>query len=163
MGWMAALVGSLAVAAAAMGQAQAGDKGLAGGGPGAHFGHGFRGDRLANELNLTDKQKATWKQLHEQHFQSIQPLIEQERQIHTQIREQLDSGNADAEAIGKLMISGHDVRKQFQTSREELEAKLSQVLTPEQKAKFDALKQQRQERRGRRMHGFGGPEAPPEE
>jgi len=158
MGWMAALVGSLAVAAAGMGQANDGQQARGAGGPGRHFGAGHRGERIERELNLTDKQKAAWKQIHDAHFQSIKPLIDQERQIHTQIREQLDSGNADAEAIGKLMISAHDVGKQFQASRDELDAKLSQVLTPDQKTKFDAMKQRRMERR----HGFGGPEATPE-
>jgi len=161
-GWLAMLAGSAAIAAATLGSAYAGEESALAPGGGRHFGHGRGGDRLARELNLSDKQKTQWKQLREEHFQSIQPLIEQERQIHDQIRQQLEGASADPDAVGKLMIQGHELGKQFKASRDELDAKLGQILTPEQKTKFDAMKQRRMQGgpRGFRGHGFGGPDRP---
>ncbi|HET8645272.1 MAG TPA: Spy/CpxP family protein refolding chaperone [Vicinamibacteria bacterium] len=106
--------------------------------------HGF--GRAMRELNLTDAQKEQLKQMHEQQREALRPVMEQQRQLRQQIREALEAGNPDATRIGQLEIQAHQLRQQLKAEREKAHAAFVNVLTPEQKAQWEKMKNQRHER-----------------
>ena len=121
-------------------------------GRGAGFGRGLRG------LDLTDDQKSSLKALMEEQRKNSQPQREQIQALRQQIREQLDSGKADAATVGRLTIQAHTLRLQLREAHKRAFEKFEATLTAEQKAKL----QQTKEQGGKR--GFGrrgwGPDRP---
>ena len=96
--------------------------------------------RLAHYLELTPDQIAAWKQIHTDTAALIQPLTASARETRTQLEIALESASPDPAAVGKLAIALHATRARIRAARADARAKLEAVLTPEQKAKFDALK-----------------------
>jgi Spy/CpxP family protein refolding chaperone len=116
--------------------------------------HGRRGlGRGLQALNLTDEQKASFRSMLQEQRQASEPQREQIRDLRQQMRQQLDTGKADPAQIGELAIQAHAVRAQLRASREQALQRFEALLTPEQKAKLDQLKQERGKRGFRR---FGG-------
>jgi Spy/CpxP family protein refolding chaperone len=112
---------------------------------------GRRGDWLAQALGLTEEQKASFQAMREQHESEMQPLRDQARALHEKLRAALETESPDAQAVGEATIALHQHRKAVETAQKAFHDKLAAQLTPEQKAKFDALAQ-RHEMGGR---GFG--------
>lgn len=142
------LVGAaaLALGLAGVGIAAQDDPGFGGGRGkmGMHGRHGF-GMGL-RDLNLTDAQRDQLQQMREQQRESMKPLVEQHRQLRDQIRQALEAGNADATRIGQLEIQAFQVRQQMKAQREKAEAAFVNVLTPEQKAQWEKMREQRKQR-----------------
>ena len=114
-----------------------------------HGRHGMAPFRMARALDLTDEQRAAFKQILEEQHKASEPLRTQHRELREQIRQQLE-GNADATTVGQLTIQAHAVGKQLHESRAQVRERFEALLTPEQKAKLEALKSQRGTReRGR--------------
>jgi len=154
-GWVATIVGAGAIASLAL---VANAQGPAGPpwGSGPH-GEGF-GPHMVRALNLTDAQKASWEQMLEEHRTAAKPLMEQHQKLRDTIQEQLESGAPDAARIGELMISGHKLMTQSREARQDLEGKLLGLLDAKQKARFETLKDLREDfgpRRGRHHGPFG--------
>jgi Spy/CpxP family protein refolding chaperone len=119
---------------------------------------GFRPEQA---LKLTETQSASWDQLHRQHREALRPLFEKGRGLHDQIRRQLESSKPDPTALGKLMISAHALHGQREAARKDLDEKLAQILDPEQKAKWDLMKEMRGGQRDGWGHGMPmGPRGP---
>lgn len=114
---------------------------------------GHRGERLTQELGLSDSQQAAAKQLHEQLRETMKPLHEEQRALHEQVETALEQG-ADAATVGNLVITAHQKRQAMRAAREEYEADFAALLTPEQLAKYETLKEKRESFRGKR-HGRG--------
>lgn len=108
------------------------------GGPG--FGRGFR------ELNLTDAQKEQLKTMHEQQREAMKPVFEQQRALRDQIRQALESASPDATRIGQLEIQSYRLRQQMKAEHEKAQAAFVSILTPEQKAQWDKIQAERQQR-----------------
>jgi Spy/CpxP family protein refolding chaperone len=108
---------------------------------------------IERALHLTEAQQQAWRQLHEDHFKTIQPLLDQERSLRKGIRKALDQGGADPASIGRDMIAAHAVELQIRQAHEELEKQLVALLDPDQKARYEKLR----EERGPRGPGPGGP------
>ncbi|MDY7094707.1 MAG: Spy/CpxP family protein refolding chaperone [Acidobacteriota bacterium] len=128
---------------------------------GSHRGGHF-GDRLAERLDLTADQKAAWETLRDEHRAQMEPLMTQIHEQRDQIREALESGSADATAVGQLMINNHRLLEQIKASREALDEAFRGLLTTEQQQTLDEIKASRGERgdrshRGHRGHRGGGP------
>jgi len=140
-----------------------------GSGPGPRGRGEGRGERMAEYLGLTDEQKATWKSLHEQHKAEMQPLRQQGRELHQGLREAMDAPNPDAQVVGEASLALKAHREKVRASRDAFEKRLTGILTPEQKTKFEAFKAARGHRGpgGRRGPGggkpAGGPPEPPTE
>mgnify|MGYP001145629125 CR=1 FL=1 len=127
-----------------------------------HRGGGHFADRLAERLDLTTDQKAAWQNLREEHRAEVEPLMTRVHEQRDQIREALESGSADATAVGQLMINNHQVHQQIKASREAMEEAFRNLLTTEQQQTLDEIKASRGERgmrghRGHRGSGHGGP------
>src|SRR5205814_1319133 len=102
-----------------------------------------RAARLAHYLDLTPDQVAAWKQIHADTAALVQPLAASAHETRTQIEAALESASPDPTAVGKLVIALHATRTQIRAARADARTKLAAVLTPEQKAKFEALKKLR--------------------
>jgi Spy/CpxP family protein refolding chaperone len=117
-----------------------------------------RGDWLAQELSLTAEQKASFKAMREQHQTEMQPLWEEGRALHEKLRAALQAENPDPQAVGEAAIAVEQHRKALEAAQTAFHERLAAQLTPEQKAKFDALAERH--RTGNRGWGQGHHRAP---
>ena len=130
-------------------------------GPGFRHRMGRHGDmaehheHVAKTLGLSEEQRAAAKKIHEEVAAKAEPLQEQIHQQWKEIHEMLDSGSADATAIGQRMISAHATRQELKTLHEEAMSKFSALLNAEQLEKFKKLHERHEHDGVRRMHGFG--------
>ena len=119
------------------------------------FGRGF-GGRLAKDLNLTDAQKSQIKTIHEKY----RPQFEA---IRTQYKSQFDNihalrikGDTAGARAAFEKIRG-DIQSRSLSIRNQEQTEIRNVLTAEQRTKFDALQARRKkwmdEHEG--GHGFG--------
>ena len=146
--WAAAVGLALAVAGAGT-VAIAGESGHRG--SHGRGGFGFRGFR---GLDLTEEQRTQAKAIFEEQRKASEPQRAQMHELRKQMREQLDSGKADATAIGQLAIQTHAIGSQLREARERGHERLLAILTPEQKAKLEQMKSERG-KRGFGRRGFG--------
>lgn len=117
--------------------------------------------QLAAFLGLTEEQRAAWEAAHRDVKSKVEPLHDQMRTLHDQLKKALEAAKPDPTAVGKLVISIHGLQDQMRKAHEGLEQQLEGILTPEQKAKFEAFKAAREMGRGHRGpggRGFGGPD-----
>lgn len=94
---------------------------------------------LARYLKLTPAQIETTKQLLQELHATTKPLHEQQKPLHEQLRTQLDG--TDACAIGNTLLQIEGLRDQIREAREDFDEAFSAILTPEQLAKYEALKE----------------------
>ena len=95
---------------------------------------------LARYLKLTPAQLETTKQLVQTLHATTRPLHEQQKPLHDQLRTQLDAAGPDACAIGGTLLQIEGLRDQIREAREDFDEAFSAILTPEQLAKYEALK-----------------------
>lgn len=136
------------------------------GGPGGPGGPGEPGEGpefgarmvrfLTEVLDLTAAQVTSLEALIDAHSAAVRPLWEQRRDNRQQVKELLEGSNPDAAAVGRLVIAGHELAEQIRAARETLNGRIEALLTAEQKAAYQALKEARELRRHHRR-GPGGP------
>ena len=95
---------------------------------------------LARYLKLTPAQIETTKQLLQTLHATTKPLHEQQKPLHEQLRTQLDAASPDACAVGNTLLQIEGVRDQIRDARQDFDDAFSAILTPEQLAKYEALK-----------------------
>ncbi|PYO06870.1 MAG: hypothetical protein DMD30_12045 [Gemmatimonadetes bacterium] len=125
-------------------------------GPGGREGFGF-----GRDLNLTDAQKAQIKAIHQKYQPQNQALRTQAQPFFDAARAARQKG--DSAAVRSNMDKARQVLQGGQSSRNQEMAEIRAVLTPDQRAKFDARKKEFDERRAKGGHrGWGrkGPAAP---
>jgi len=138
--------------------------GAAQGMPPAHMheeGSMFEGHMLgffADLLNLTDAQQAQIKQIMEKERPSMQPLREQERQIHHSMMQLVTSGSFDEAKAQTLAQQAGQVQTQLMVEHARTAAQAFQVLTPEQKTRFNEFLAKRQQRFQEHMKQHSGAE-----
>jgi protein CpxP len=132
-----------------------------GGGPGGHHrghgGPGHRGDMLghfARELNLTDAQQAQVKQL-------TDAFHENNKALHEQFMkggpgggghfEGLKDGAFDEAAVRAAAQARANAHVEMEVAHARLMSQIYALLTPEQKAKVEELRQRHEQRRGQRQ------------
>jgi Spy/CpxP family protein refolding chaperone len=108
-------------------------------GAGPHMAFMMDGGPLAEELGLTDEQKAAVKQLHEELMAQAKPLIEQHHKQMEEIHSLLDAGNASAEEIGTKVIAAHETGNQLKALHDANKDRFTALLTEEQRAKLKEL------------------------
>jgi len=72
--------------------------------PGGPGGPGI-GPRFAEELGLSDEQKAQLEALRTKQRETLRPLMESARQAHDAFQTALDADNADAAAVGQAALA----------------------------------------------------------
>jgi len=159
-----------AVAFSAMGLVAAGA--VAGGPRGGSRGPGHPGPgRMLEDiglLGLSDEQRTAVQELMRQNHEAARPLMEQERNLHRQLREAASADGADPAKVGRIAIEEYRVGEQLHAQRKQLEESFVGLLTPEQKdmwTKIQAAHEKERERHkdGRGFgHGPRGPQGGPE-
>jgi Spy/CpxP family protein refolding chaperone len=102
-------------------------------------GPGPDGDKLLSALNLSTDQKVQWDSIHQQLDASMQPLFEQHRAAEQQLDAAANASSPDAATVGRAFLAMRDVDKQIKAAHESAKSKIDAILTPDQKAKFDAI------------------------
>jgi protein CpxP len=128
---------------------------------GGKFGHGKHGKRggefgarFAQELNLSEAQKQQIRDLQKQFRENNKALFQSSRATREQMFEARKAG--DTAKLEQLKAASATQREQMKQLRAAQRDRVLAILTPEQRAKFDALKAERDARRGERGHrGFG--------
>ena len=100
--------------------------------------------RIAQALNLSDAQKAQAKSIFQQARLTAQPVREQLKQNREALQAAIKSGN-DAQ-IQSISQAQGSLLGQMVAIRSQAAVKFYALLTPEQRAKADQLKQQFQQR-----------------
>ncbi len=102
----------------------------------------FRNPRaLARFLKLTPEQTATFKQLYNQLQQTLKPIREQQKALYEELHAQLDQENPDPCAVGATQIALYEGREDIRAAFETFDTAFSAILTPEQLAKWETLKE----------------------
>jgi Spy/CpxP family protein refolding chaperone len=94
---------------------------------------------IAATLGLSAGQKAQWDAIHEQLQASAEPLHQQLRAAHEQLESLASSSNPDATAVGTQFLAARSIEKQLKAAHESAHQKLTAILTPDQKTKFESL------------------------
>lgn len=120
-----------------------------------HGWQGGRGERIAEYLGLDAQQRAAVTQLHAQQRDALKPLSEEGRELRRKLREATEAEKPDALAVGEATLALKAHRDRAKAERAAFEQKLTALLTPEQRQKYDALKAARDFGRGPRARRFG--------
>jgi protein CpxP len=118
---------------------------------GGRGGRGGRGGMMGfSKLDLTDAQKAQLKQIHESHRQSTAPIIEQIRAKRQEIRQASEGANFNESLVAQKLSEIAPLEAKLMGERTRIHQEMLSVLTPEQKAKFDQMREQFKSRSGER-------------
>jgi Spy/CpxP family protein refolding chaperone len=102
-------------------------------------GPGIEGEGITSALNLSTDQKVQWDAIHQQLEASMQPLFNQHQAAEQQLNAAADASNPDAAAVGRAYLSLRAIGKQIKDAHLATKSKIDAILTPDQKAKFDAI------------------------
>lgn len=103
--------------------------------------HGFMSHALAQKLNLTDAQKEQWKSINRSFREENKAFFQSARQTRQDFRAAKQAG--DQAKMDELKATMQSQREQFKQLRAAKEQRFVDILTPEQRTQFDALKAER--------------------
>jgi Spy/CpxP family protein refolding chaperone len=119
---------------------------IAAAGWGVGAGHGGRDAgtfgwvNLAEELDLTGEQSAKIQELQARHFEKMNPLRDQLRAIHQEMRQlRFKRGVDQAQVQGRIDKAG-ELREQMRQEATAFRTELQGILTDEQQAKWSELR-----------------------
>src|ERR1051325_6044359 len=111
-----------------------------------HFGrHGGRGDFAMmgfHQLDLTDAQKAQLKQIHENSRQTLAPVVEQIRAKRQEIRQASEGGTVNEALVAQKLAEIAPLEAKLIAERARVHQESLNVLTADQKAKLDQMREQ---------------------
>lgn len=115
------------------------------GGPMLHY--------YVHQLDLTDAQQAQVKAIMAKEKPTLQPLMLQMAQGHSQLRDLVLSGSFDEAKARELASQQSQTMTELAVQHARIAAEMVQVLTPEQKAKLTTLLNQHEQRMMNRLQG----------
>lgn len=116
---------------------------------------GGHGSGMAfHQLNLTDEQKGQVKQIMEASKEKMRPVFESLKANHDKLKEATNSGAFDEAAVTAIANEQGSLQAKMIVERERAKAQVYALLTDEQKAKFNEMKDKRWE--GRKGFGHRG-------
>ena len=104
--------------------------------------------RVASELKLTDAQQTEIKQIIGDELAAARPLFEQLRENRKQLREASGDGQFDEARVRATASEQGQALSELIVAKERAKAKIYNVLTPEQRARAEALLDRFEARRG---------------
>jgi Spy/CpxP family protein refolding chaperone len=122
-----------------------------------------RGPRgaLTEMLGLSEAQQEKLRGIMDEQRPQLEALREKISANREALHQLLESGSADANAVGELVLEGRKLHEQSRAIRESEAKAIRGILTEDQQRKFDAMQQRRRERGpGRGPEGFH-PQGPP--
>ena len=96
---------------------------------------------LARYLNLTASQVTQEEALFKTLGESLKAIHEQEKVLRDQLQAELEKANPDACTAGGYVVSIHGLYEQAEAALHTFDTAFSAILTPEQLAKYNALKE----------------------
>ncbi|MFN2603740.1 MAG: Spy/CpxP family protein refolding chaperone [Gemmatimonadaceae bacterium] len=128
-------------------------------GPRAEGRRGFRrdrefGGRLAKDLNLTDAQKAQFKTIHQKYRPQLEAIRNQYKSQFENIRSLRQKGDTAGARAAFARIRG-EIQSKSLAIRNQENADIRNVLTADQRTKFDAAQAQRKKWMDEHKDGFG--------
>jgi Spy/CpxP family protein refolding chaperone len=95
--------------------------------------------KMAQQLNLTEEQQASAKQLFQDLKAKVAPIHQAQQALHTQLKAALAAPNPDAATVGQAVIQMHQNRAQLKPVMQTFHQQLEALLTPDQLAKFKQM------------------------
>jgi Spy/CpxP family protein refolding chaperone len=116
-----------------------------------------RSEPMARFLGLTEPQQDEVRKLMEGRRADHQALREKVEKNREAMQQALESANPDPGVVGELAIEAHRLRQEERVLREAQDKAIRELLTAEQRVKFDAMKAPREEGMGGPRRGGFGP------
>jgi protein CpxP len=107
-----------------------------------HGGRGFGGGRMFSQLDLTDEQKASMKKIRESHSETLKALHQQVRTEMQALHQAQQGGTFDEAQVSQKLAQIAPLRAKLMAEEFKIRQESLAVLTAEQKAKLDSLRQQ---------------------
>jgi Spy/CpxP family protein refolding chaperone len=96
---------------------------------------------LARYLKLTPEQVATFKTLRQNLEATVKPLRETGKDLRETLRAELEAANPSACEVGEAALAVQANAERIRGAYEEFDDAFSAILTPEQLARYEALKE----------------------
>jgi Spy/CpxP family protein refolding chaperone len=106
-----------------------------------------------HKLDLTDAQRAQLKAIMAKEKPTLQPLMQQMAQGHSQLRELVMSGTFDEAKARELASQQSQTMTELAMQHARIASEMVQILTPDQKTKLTMLISQHEQRMMNRMQG----------
>lgn len=103
---------------------------------------------LARYLKLTAEQIAATRTLQQELKVAVDPLREAQKGLREALRAEIEAASPNACEVGEAALALRANREQIRAELEELDDKFSALLTPEQLARYEALKEAARHLRG---------------
>jgi Spy/CpxP family protein refolding chaperone len=103
---------------------------------------------LARYLKLTPAQVEAAKKLQQELKAAVDPLREAQKDLREDLRTELEAASPNACEVGEAALALHANREQIRAEVEKFDTKFSALLTPEQLARYEALKEAARQLRG---------------
>ena len=94
------------------------------------------------QLDLTDAQKAQLKQIHQSHRQALAPVMEQIRAKRQEIRAASEGGTVNEAVVAQKLTEIAPLEAKLVAERARVRQESLNVLTADQKAKLDQMREQ---------------------
>ena len=156
---LALVLALVAVPGALFAQGFFGGHGHGRGGPDGMFGHGGAGFLLGpmgDAIGLTDEQRDQIEAILEQARPAMDELREQARAARDAFQSSQQPGEFDEAAARQFAQSQAQLHSEMMVQGMRLRAQVHAVLSPEQQAKLEQMRDRRQERREQRGKRRGG-------
>lgn len=96
---------------------------------------------LARFLKLTPAQQETLKTLNQELQAKVKPIREEQKALREQLADQLEAASPNACTIGDTALDIHENHEEIEAAVAEFDTKFTAILTPEQKRRYEALKE----------------------
>jgi Spy/CpxP family protein refolding chaperone len=96
---------------------------------------------LARYLQLTPAQVTQQQQLVQALRADVEPLRQQQRTLREALREELEAASQNACDVGAAAIAVYENQQDIRDAHEEFDQAFTAILTPEQRARYEALKE----------------------
>jgi Spy/CpxP family protein refolding chaperone len=103
---------------------------------------------LARYLKLTPAQVTAAQKLFDELKATVEPLRQAQQGLRDDLRDQLEAASPNACEVGQAALAVHANREKIEAAFETFDTKFSALLTPEQLAKYEALKETARALRG---------------
>jgi Spy/CpxP family protein refolding chaperone len=132
-----------------------------GAGPGAGMPPHGREEGMTRELGLSQEQQDKVREIMDEQRSQRDQLHDKIAANRDALHELLESGSADATAVGELVLKGRRLHEESRALRDAEQKAIRAILTPEQQKKFDKFQSPRRGPGGRPGRGPEGWPAPP--
>lgn len=105
---------------------------------------------LAQKLNITEDQKTQMKAVLQKERPTVEPLMQQQHQIDSQLRQYVE-GTFDQAKVQVLAAQKAQIQAQLTVQQTRIHNELYQLLTPDQQSQLKQLEAQHEQRMQQRM------------